>query len=138
MIDAGALATTHLAAFGADKAWSASEFRRLLHQHGALLVGDARSFVLGRVIADEAEILTIATAPDQHRKGYARAALTDFEHKARDHGAVSVFLEVAADNFAAQSLYRSAGYEEVGLRQEYYARRDGHAVDAMILRKILT
>jgi ribosomal-protein-alanine N-acetyltransferase len=48
-----------------------------------------------------------------------------------------VFLEVAADNAPAQSLYRSAGFAECGLRREYYPRPGAQAVDALLMRKAL-
>ena len=44
---------------------------------------------------------------------------------------------MAADNAAAIALYRSAGFEPVGRRAAYYARPDGPAVDALVLRRTL-
>jgi len=65
------LARTHAAAFTQTRPWSAKEFSTLLNSHGVILCGDARSFVLGRVIADEAEVLTIATELQFQRQGLA-------------------------------------------------------------------
>ena len=132
-----ALARRHADAFPDERGWSAAEFSDLLSGPGALLVTHGASVVLGRLAADEAEILTLLTEPAARRQGHARAALVRFEAEARDHGVRSVFLEVAADNAAARALYAGAGYCEVGRRLRYYQRADGAAVDALTLRKTL-
>jgi ribosomal-protein-alanine N-acetyltransferase len=132
------LATCHARAFGnSGRAWSAEEFATLLGSAFVFAVGDARAFVLGRVIADEAEVLTLATDPDYRRKGLARACLTAFDASARARGATTAFLEVAEDNAPALALYRAAGYRETARRVGYYARSQGPKVDALILSKTL-
>lgn len=131
------LAAIHCAAFRDSRPWSAQEFASLLASDHCFLIHDDQSFALGRAIADEAELLTLATAPAARRQGRARARLAAFEDMARARGATSAFLEVAADNMAAQALYARAGYAETARRKGYYARPDGPAVDALILRKPL-
>lgn len=133
-----ALAATHRAANLSDRAWSAQEFASLLAGHSTVLVGDAKSFVLARVIGDEAEILTVATHPDAQRQGRARAALTALHDIARQKAVQSIFLEVAADNDPAHALYAKAGYTAVGRRAAYYTRPGGVAVDAIVLRRDMT
>ena len=88
-------------------------------------------------MADEAEVLTLATDPDHRRKGLARACLSAFDAGARARGATTAFLEVAEDNAPALALYRAAGYRETARRAGYYARRNGPKVDALILSKTL-
>ena len=132
------LAETHRAAFAVDRPWSAVEFADLLSQRGAILCGTAASFVLGRVTFDEAEILTIATHPAERRKGLAHAALTAFCNAAAGAGAVTAFLEVAADNAPARALYAGHCFVQVGQRRGYYRRADGPPVDAIVLRRSLS
>ncbi|MFU8776875.1 MAG: GNAT family N-acetyltransferase [Roseovarius sp.] len=132
------LATCHARAFAdSGRAWSAGEFATLLDSAFVFALGDARAFVLGRVIADEAEVLTLAADPDHRRKGLGRACLAVFDATARARGAATAFLEVAADNTPALALYRAAGYRETARRAGYYARGHGPKVDALILRKTL-
>ncbi len=88
-------------------------------------------------MADEAEIVTIATDPGAQRQGSARRLLATFEGQASERGATRVFLEVAADNLAAIALYQAAGYHEVARRAGYYNRSGGGRVDALILEKPL-
>lgn len=128
------LARTHAAAFTDQRPWSADEFASLLSQTGVILCGDAKSFVLGRVIVDEAEVLTVATDPDQQRKGLARAALAQFLVQAQSLGAVRVFLEVAETNYAAKSLYYNVNFEKIANRPRYYASKDGGKIGADILQ----
>ncbi len=125
------LAAVHARAFVEERAWTAAEFATLLAQSSALVAGDARSFVLGRVALDEAEVLTLATDPGHRRQGLARAALADFEARAVARGAARVFLEVAEDNTAARALYSGASYRQVGRRAGYYAG----GVAALVLEK---
>jgi ribosomal-protein-alanine N-acetyltransferase len=46
-------------------------------------------------------------------------------------------LEVAADNAPALALYQRAGFETVGRRRGYYARIEGPAQDAVLMRRAL-
>jgi len=132
-----ALAALHAQAFDATRPWSEAEFAALLTAAGTILTGDTRAFVLGRVTLDEAEVLTLATAPAYRRQGLARAALAAFEAAAQARGATTVFLEVAEDNAPARALYAAQGYAPAGRRPGYYATGTGTPVAALVLRKTL-
>lgn len=136
--DADQMARIHAAAYRLDRPWSRAEFGALLDSPHVIALGDDRAFILARIIADEAEVLTIATHPDHRRQGMARALLQRFHQAARARGATTAFLEVAADNTPALTLYLAAGYAQAGLRRRYYDRADGPAADALILRRPLT
>ena len=89
------------------------------------------------VIADEAELLTLAVDPDRRRQGLGAQLLTEYERQAQSRGAASSFLEVAADNIAANSLYIQHGYVQAGRRIGYYKTPDQHRIDALVLSKSL-
>lgn len=131
------LAAIHADANQTERPWTAAEFAALMGQSGIHLLGDARSFVLGRVTLDEAEILTIATAQAHRRQGLARSVLTAFHDLARAKGALASFLEVAETNAPARALYAGLGYEQVGVRPGYYDHGPGSKVAAFVLRKPL-
>ncbi len=138
---AGACAPIHAASFAHH--WSEAEFESLLASaacvaDGAYEGGGTRlaGFVLSRRAADEAEILTIATAPGQRRRGGARMLLARHMRRLADMGVARLFLEVAEDNEAALALYRRAGFSEAGRRKAYYPRPDG-PVSALILKREL-
>ncbi|WP_291731241.1 GNAT family N-acetyltransferase [Leisingera sp. F5] len=129
------MAATHAAAFTQSRPWHAAEFASLLDSPLVFAAGDARCFALVRVIADEAELLTIATDPAHQRQGLARRCMADWESAVRDRGAAEVFLEVAEDNAPAQALYRACGFAECGRRAGYYRRIGTKAADALLMRK---
>ena len=131
------LADVHARAFaGSGRAWKATEFEALLRSELVFVTGGVHAFAMGRAVAGEAELLTLACASDQLRKGLGRCALRAFEAEARRRAAERLFLEVAADNSAALSLYRSEGYVEISRRAAYYARHEGPHVDAITMEKI--
>ena len=131
------LAAIHAAAFTQSRPWSADEFAALLQQPTTILGQATGSFALLRAVAGEAEVLTVATHPDHRRNGHARAALLQAEAQAIGRDVDAVFLDVAEDNTAAIALYAALGYERVGVRKHYYARKTGNAVNAVLMRKSL-
>ncbi|KQI69063.1 hypothetical protein AN189_05600 [Loktanella sp. 3ANDIMAR09] len=131
------LAQVHAAAFDRDRPWSADEFADLLASPLVSVVGDDRAFAMGRVIAPELEILTVACRRDLQRQGLGHACVHALLLAGQQKGAQTAFLEVAADNLAARHLYDRLGFEKVGLRRAYYDRTNGPAVDALVLSKAL-
>ena len=130
------MASLHASAFaGQGRAWTAQEFAALLDSDLVFAINSPNVFALGRVIAGEAELLTLAAHPDFQRQGLARACLARYEAKARNLGAETMFLEVAADNAAALGLYVSAGYTRMAVRAGYYHRAGMSPVDAVMMRK---
>lgn len=131
-----ALAALHARAMETPTPWTAQDFRELLVHEGAFQISRPHAFALGRVILDEAELLTLATDPDHRRKGFARTCLAGFEVEARARGAVRAHLEVAASNTPACALYESAGWRQTGLRKAYYRGPRGR-IDAIVMSKPL-
>lgn len=131
------LSAIHAKAFSATRAWSAAEFASLLSQKGTIVAGTTYSFALIRVVADEAEVLTLATDPTKRRQGLAKAALTDGEKSAEMAGAKTMFLEVGEDNSAAKALYAECGYTQVGRRPGYYLPKNAAPIAALVMRKKL-
>ena len=107
-------------------------------QHpGVCVISQSECFVMGRLVLDELEILTVACAPSHQNLGYARAVVVKLLDKAACNGGLLGFLEVAADNMPAISLYKSLGFVQVGLREGYYKRSDDGYFDALIFSKKL-
>jgi len=131
MIDPDVLAEIHAQAF--DAPWDAAAFRALLDQPGVIARAEPDGFILIRVVADEAEILTLAVHPTARRRGIAARLTAQAAEAARSLGVVRLFLEVAEDNAPARALYAALGFQPAGRRRGYYARKDGPAADALIL-----
>ena len=135
--DLPTLAAIHAASFVNPRPWSAPELRALLDGTGAFLLAEPGGFLIGRAIADEAELLTLAVAPDRRRGGIGARLVAAFTAEARARGAETAFLEVAADNAAALALYRRHGFAQTGRRPRYYTDGPGAPVDALVLCRAL-
>jgi ribosomal-protein-alanine N-acetyltransferase len=140
--DAGRCAELESQLFDGDDPWPAVAFQReLASPHnlylgarvartGDLLVGYAGISRLGRKSPFEYEVHTIGVDPAYQGRGIGRRMLAELLKFAE--GGV-VYLEVRTDNEAAIALYRSMGFEQVGLRRRYY-RVSG--ADAYTMRRV--
>lgn len=129
------LARLHAQCFTVPRPWSVTEFAGFLAAPATVLVSEPGGFALGQVMADEAELLTIAVAPAQRRLGLGRRLLGAFLSACAARGASAVFLEVDAGNTAALGLYQSAGFLAAGRRRDYYLGPNGTRTDALVLRR---
>jgi [ribosomal protein S18]-alanine N-acetyltransferase len=133
-----ALATLHARCFVTPPPWDAASFAGFVGDPLVFLLveGDA-GFLLGRALAGEAELLTLAVAPEARRRGLGQRLVSRFLYQARLRGAGRAFLEVAADNAPAVALYESAGFFRAGQRRAYYRTPDGNRIDALVLARDL-
>ena len=134
--DAADLARLHAGSFAHP--WSVVTFEsmladRAIHAHVAEGRGTT-GFILSRVVADEAEILSVAVDSRARRGGVGRLlvdANIDALVLARTR---QVFLEVDAGNRAALALYARLGFAQIGTRAGYYRGSDGTRQDALTMR----
>jgi len=135
---ASRMAAIHAASFA--RPWSTLEFERLLGERGVigdgLFLGPATKpagFVLSRMVLDEAEILTIAVAPEVRGKGLSIPLLERHLDELSRRGVRMVHLEVEEGNHPATALYRRFGFTETGRREAYYQKADGSRVAALAM-----
>ena len=129
-----ALAAIHAAAFPPREAWGEDAIALQLALPGVFgLIAERGGMLLGRSVADEAEVLTLAVIPSLRRQGIGTALLGTAKAHVRALGGKALYLEVAIHNAAALALYRREGFVEVGRRRRYYA----DASDALVLRSDL-
>lgn len=143
--EAEALVAIHGDAFA--RAWSADDFTALIAERSVYALAIRREsvfgrrrmvgFVLVRAAADEAEILTIAVAPETQGRGYGRRLMEEVLRRLYADGVAACFLEVDRDNARAVGLYRALGFEPVGERKGYYHKPDGSAGSALVMRRQL-
>jgi ribosomal-protein-alanine N-acetyltransferase len=116
--------------------WSLGIFRDCLLAGYQCLVLDVGGSVTGygimSVAAGEAHLLNLCVHPHAQRLGYGRRLLDALLRKAEDAGAERVFLEVRPSNTIARHLYRTVGFEQIGIRPAYYQAEYGRE-DAVVL-----
>lgn len=126
------------AAFPAEygEAWTRSQCAGILPMTGVklILAEDGEDNVVGfslyRTIADDSELLLLAVHPESRGCGIGRLLLSNFIEDSRKNGANRIHLEVRDGN-SAIGVYRSAGFEQVNRRSNYYRGRGGGSFDAL-------
>ena len=138
----------HAAAFHrpGDETWTERSFSDVLNSPGSfcLLAVEDQSvdsapcgFSACRVRAQEAELLSLGVVPAFRRQGVAQQLIARTIETCQRIGARNLFLEVAEDNPAAQTLYERLDFEQVGTRRGYYHRLGGAQVNARTMRLVL-
>jgi len=86
------------------------------------------------VAAGESHILNLCVHSDYQSIGLGKMLLTHLLDLAQEHNANTTFLEVRPSNFAAIKLYFNMGFDEIGMRRNYYPAKMGRE-DALILAR---
>ena len=119
--------------------WSEKSLREELDNRTAhFLVAEDGGIVVGYIgvfiVYESCDISNIAVFPEYRRQGIGRRLLEGAFEVAEKGGAESISLEVRPSNCGAIELYRSVGFEEVGLRKNFYRNP---TEDGLILSKKL-
>jgi ribosomal-protein-alanine acetyltransferase len=120
--------------------WTEWGFRELLGWRGVLaLVSEHESrvsgFIIGRQVAEEAEILNLAVVLSKRRKGEGVALLKAAMDEFHSRHVSRVFLEVRESNEGGIAFYERHGFLKTGRRASYYRSPDEAAV---VMEKKLT
>lgn len=89
---------------------------KILHNGNLKLI----SYIVFWLISDEVHILNIAVHPEYLRRGIATELMFFSMSNMREMEATDVFLEVRSSNVAANRLYKSLGFKDIGIRKGYY------------------
>jgi [ribosomal protein S18]-alanine N-acetyltransferase len=117
--------------------WTSGNFRDSLSAgYMGTVISDERSSLLGYAMTmklpDEVHLLNISVAPKFQGKGLGRYYLQWLTQQAVASGAERMLLEVRPSNLTAISLYRSAGFMQVGVRKGYYPKANNQREDALV------
>lgn len=139
--DASCFADIHGSAF--DRGWKLAEFERFLGEEHSLCLkacngeGACVGFIVARQVADEAEIITFAVAPQHQGCGLGRRLLAKLIDMLRDRGVSALFLEVGANNEPARKLYKRSEFNEIGRRSGYYKGANGKKAEDCLNLKLI-
>ena len=123
-----------------DHPWTTGIFTDCLHIGYCCWVIQEQQQVIAysimSVAVQEAHLLTIVVDPDKQGQGYGRRLLHHMLMLAKSHHANTMYLEVRVSNQIAQQLYLDEGFNEIGMRPDYYPAKVGRE-DALIMAKEL-
>ncbi|WP_144555471.1 ribosomal protein S18-alanine N-acetyltransferase [Bacillus sp. X1(2014)] len=107
--------------------WSREAFYNELHNNrfAVYIVLEENNKILGYcgawIVIDEAHVTNVAILPEFRGRKLGEAILRKMMSVAREMGAKSMTLEVRVSNHVAQSLYRKLGFQNGGIRKNYYS-----------------
>jgi ribosomal-protein-alanine N-acetyltransferase len=113
--------------------WSKESYLKFASDHGSLALvlevdGQLGGFLLGRLTADQAELLNLAVISAHRRQGAGTALLAKVLEEWHSRGAKTVYLEVRESNTGAIAFYEKHGFAKSGLRKGYYRAPDEAAL----------
>ncbi|MBS3803923.1 MAG: ribosomal protein S18-alanine N-acetyltransferase [Oleiphilaceae bacterium] len=109
---------------GYSHPWTPGVFRDCFHANYRTWALTEDKEVIGYAVVaymvDEAHLLNLCVARRHHRSGGARYLLRHLIAQARQENMSRVLLEVRLSNEPAVTLYNSEGFEQIGIRPQYY------------------
>ncbi len=121
-----------------DFPWTEGIFRDCLKKKypSMLFVQQKRilAYVVFQFIVDECHLLNLCIRQEDRRQGLATKMVQYLMNQARQNDMGSIFLEVRKSNTAAIKLYDRLGFNEIGLRRDYYPGSSGRE-DALVLAR---
>ena len=119
--------------------WSEKTIEALINNEYAKCFGCFVDGVLAGYIAlewvlDEGSLTNLAVMPAYRRRGIAEALTQKLLDYAKEISLQFVTLEVRVSNTPASNLYRKTGFEDVGVRKNYYSNP---REDALLMTKYI-
>ena len=116
--------------------WSEGIFRDCLaSNYLSMLYIDQQqiqAYSISQNIVDECHLLNLCVRPEARNRGIGKKMLQYLINQARQNDIGSLFLEVRVSNIAAITLYDQLGFNEIGMRRDYYPANKGRE-DAVVL-----
>jgi ribosomal-protein-alanine acetyltransferase len=119
--------------------WSKESYLKFAREEGSLALvleinSEIQGFLIGRLSADQAELLNLAVAAAHRRKSAGKALLGHALGEWRSRNAKAVYLEVRESNAGAIAFYEKHGFTGAGRRKGYYHQPDEPALT--LVRKL--
>lgn len=121
-----------------ESPWTRGLFSDCLRVGNVVIIFEQEETVRGygvlSIAAGEGHILNLCVDPFFHGKGIGAQLLSGLINTARVEQVSALFLEVRESNQNARSLYHKWGFNEIGLRKNYYPSKQGRE-DAIVLAR---
>lgn len=114
--------------------WSREAFYNELHNNkfAVYIVLEDDHKIIGYcgawIVIDEAHVTNVAILPEYRGRKLGETMMKKLMSVAREMGAKSMTLEVRVSNHVAQSLYRKLGFQNGGIRKNYYSDNQENAL----------
>jgi [ribosomal protein S18]-alanine N-acetyltransferase len=122
--------------------WTLGNFKDALKAGNAafkLMAGDSLvGYLVAMQVIDEVHLLNITVAPDFQRQGWARCLMQWLQLWSQQQGALHLWLEVRQSNERALKLYQAFGFQQVGLRKDYYPASRTAREAAVVMRMAIS
>jgi ribosomal-protein-alanine N-acetyltransferase len=109
--------------------WSKGNFVDAINAENLFMVIKSNNMIVGYSVSlmalDECQLLNIAVKNDHQRMGIGRMMIENIIDYCKEKKITNIFLEVRYSNSSAISLYSKAGFNELGVRSNYYKKRNG-------------
>ena len=120
--------------------WSEKSFQESITREDTLfLVCEEENAITGYIgmyiSFEEGSITNVAVSPNYRKQGYGEALVSAAKEKAKEKQVEKIFLEVRVSNTPAISLYEKMGFENLGVRKNFY---EHPKEDAYIMASDLT
>lgn len=123
--------------------WTRGNFADSLvagHDCWIFALSDEPAPILGYAVSmwmpDEVHLLNLSVEAARQGRGFGRSMLQWLMHDAATRGASGMMLEVRPSNERALALYRSTGFEQIGLRRRYYPAEYGREDAQVLFRRL--
>jgi ribosomal-protein-alanine N-acetyltransferase len=121
--------------------WSVGNFKDALKagnlaqglKAGAQWVG----YYVAMPVLDEVHLLNITVAPVFQGQGWARCLMQSLSLWSQSQQATTLWLEMRESNARALKLYTAFGFEQVGIRKDYYPVSTNRREAAVVMRMAL-
>jgi len=123
------------------KIWSLEQLRSSFCRGSLILLGAKNperllGYVAFQIVESDMELLNVAVLPAWRSQGLGRDLVRAALKFGLEQGVKACFLEAAADNIPALSLYRGLGFTTTGIRRNYF-QEQGRNLDAVMMSKEL-
>ncbi len=114
-----------------DEFWNYDILKgELLSENSKYIVAKYNSQIIGfagiKLLIDKADIMNIVVKKQFRNQGIGKLLLTNLISLCKKLKLTSLSLEVMEENYPAIHLYKSLGFEQIGLRKNYYQDKNGY------------